>query len=97
MEKENRIFTLRMGLLIPVAILYCIAAAEAIVGLLSFDIDAYWEMLVQMDENGDPVLLPALPSDWHSGKLTGMRIPGNKVLSFAWENGAVTELMVQEL
>ena len=55
------------------------------------------EMLVQMDENGDPVLLPALPSDWHSGKLTGMRIPGNKVLSFAWENGAVTELTVQEL
>ena len=52
---------------------------------------------MQMDENGDPVLLPALPSDWHSGKLTGMRIPGNKVLSFAWENGAVTELTVQEL
>lgn len=49
MEKENRIFTLRMGLLIPVTILYCIAAAEAIVGLLSFDIDAYWEMLVQME------------------------------------------------
>ena len=49
MEKENRIFTLRMGLLIPVAILYCIAAAEAIVGLISFDIDAYWEMLIQME------------------------------------------------
>ena len=29
--------------------MYCIAAAEAVVGLLSFDADAYWEMLVQME------------------------------------------------
>lgn len=49
MEKENRIFTLRMGWLLPIVAFYCISAVMAIVGLLSFDIDAYRDMLVQME------------------------------------------------
>ena len=55
------------------------------------------EMLVQIGEDGQPILLPALPSHWQSGKLTGMRIPGNRVLSLSWENGTVKEYTVQEL
>lgn len=55
------------------------------------------EMLVQIDDNGDPILLPALPSDWQEGTLKGMCIPGNRTLSLHWCNGAVTDVEIKEL
>lgn len=46
------------------------------------------EMLVQTD--GDQVrLLPALPSAWPEGALTGLRLPGGLGLDLAWRDGAV--------
>lgn len=55
------------------------------------------EMLVQTDKNGEPILLPALPKQWANGKLTGMRLPGNRVLSMAWQDGTVTDCSIVEL
>ncbi len=47
------------------------------------------QMLVQTDEKGEPVLLPALPASWKNGSVTGIRLPGNRKVSFAWENAQV--------
>ena len=44
------------------------------------------EMLLQCDEEGNPILLPALPKEWQKGSVSNLRIPGNKCISFAWEN-----------
>ncbi len=39
---------------------------------------------------GDKVeLLPALPTDWDHGSVTGLMLHGGGKLSFAWENGRV--------
>ncbi len=48
------------------------------------------EMLVQSHE-GLIRLLPALPPSWPEGRLESVRVRGGFVLSFAWENGKVTE------
>lgn len=48
------------------------------------------ELLVQSHE-GIIHLLPALPPSWTEGRLEGVRVRGGFVLSFAWENGKVTE------
>ena len=47
------------------------------------------EMLVQ-SHAGDIRLLPALPPDWHEGRLKGVRVRGGFILSFAWQDGRVT-------
>lgn len=39
-------------------------------------------------------LLPALPPDWHSGNVTGLRARGNVAVSIAWQNGALTQAEV---
>jgi len=54
------------------------------------------EMLVQIDENGEPVLLPALPQSWKNGSLTGMCLPGKRTLSMQWVNGKVTEYSIEQ-
>ena len=44
------------------------------------------EMLVRCD-GGEVKLLPALPDKWRNGKLSGVRIKGNKTVDMEWENG----------
>ena len=46
------------------------------------------ELLVQNGPDG-PVLLPALPQAWHSGKVRGLRVKGGKSVSFSWKDGRV--------
>lgn len=53
------------------------------------------EMLLQ-SHNGEIVPLPALPSAWKSGKITGLRARGNKIVNIAWEDGKLTEFSVTE-
>lgn len=49
------------------------------------------EMLVQSDETSI-TLLPALPSEWPAGRLSGVRARGGVTLDFAWENRKLTRL-----
>ena len=46
---------------------------------------AILEMLVQAEGNR-VYLLPALPSEWHAGCVTGIRLPGNAEVDLAWED-----------
>lgn len=50
---------------------------------------AITEMLVQGDEDR-VLLLPALPKQWGSGKLTGVTIPGGARLDVEWKNHQLT-------
>ena len=44
------------------------------------------EMLFQ-DRNGEHKYLPALPKEWHSGSIRGLKARGNQEISFEWKNG----------
>lgn len=44
------------------------------------------EMLVQSNENRI-VLIPALPKQWKSGHIYGVRVVGNAAVDISWENG----------
>ncbi len=48
------------------------------------------EMLLQ-SRPGKIFLLPALPSKWQSGKVTGLKAVGNITVDIAWENGEMTD------
>ena len=51
------------------------------------------EMLLQ-SHTGEIHLLPALPSAWRSGKVSGLRARGNLTIDMSWEHGEVVELWV---
>lgn len=53
------------------------------------------EMLVDTRTDGFR-LLPALPTQWKNGKVTGVRIKGNKKLSFEWKDGKVIWSKLEE-
>lgn len=56
---------------------------------------AICEMLMQ-SHTGEIKLLPALPSDWKSGSVKGMRAMGGKILNFSWNNNEITEFEILE-
>ncbi len=54
------------------------------------------EMLLQ-SHNGILQILPALPLEWKSGHVNGLRARGGFVADISWEDGKLTELVVTSL
>lgn len=54
------------------------------------------EALVQ-SHCGEITVLPALPPEWESGSLCGVRARGGFELDFSWEKGKITKLSVKSL
>ncbi|MGE0020785.1 MAG: glycoside hydrolase N-terminal domain-containing protein [Draconibacterium sp.] len=52
------------------------------------------EMLLQSHE-GKITLLPALPSDWKSGKISGLKARGNIEVSLEWKDGKILNAMLK--
>ena len=54
------------------------------------------EALVQ-SHSGEINILPALPEEWESGSLYGVRARGGFELDFEWERGRITKLSITSL
>jgi alpha-L-fucosidase 2 len=54
------------------------------------------EMLLQ-SHDGVVNILPALPDEWASGKVLGLKARGGYTVDITWKNGKVTELKVNSL
>ena len=53
------------------------------------------EMLLQSRPDGQIRLLPALPTAWPSGRVTGLRAKGNAEVDLAWEAGRLNTAVVR--
>ncbi len=51
-------------------------------------------MLVQSNQRR-VILLPALPAQWESGEVRGLRLVGNAEIEIAWENGKPTSCEIR--
>ncbi|MCE1197371.1 MAG: glycoside hydrolase family 95 protein, partial [Marinilabiliales bacterium] len=52
------------------------------------------EMLLQ-SENGEILLLPALPNQWKEGSFTGLRAKGAVTVNAAWKEGKLTSALLK--
>ena len=52
------------------------------------------EMLVQRIDN-KIYLLPALPTSWSEGSVTGLKVRGNITVNINWKNGSVTDYTLE--
>lgn len=53
------------------------------------------EMLLQIDDNGDAIPLPAIPDEWKKGgHIKGIKLPGGKTACLEWKNGEVTNFKI---
>lgn len=56
---------------------------------------AMTEMLVQSTDNDELRVLPALPQQWPSGSLTGVRVRGGGKADLVWNGGRLTRFRLQ--
>lgn len=54
------------------------------------------EMLIQTDSQGNLIYLPALPKCWKRGKISGIRIPGGRTISFSWDENKIDYVKIEE-
>ena len=57
-------------------------------------IAAMAELLIQSDENG-MTLLPALPTAWRDGRVTGLRTRCGYTVDMTWKKGELTEAVLK--
>ena len=58
-----------------------------------FQIDGVAEMLMQSTPESI-IILPALPSEWRNGKVSGLRARGGFIVDMEWKNGKISQLFV---
>ena len=50
--------------------------------------------MVIQSHNGLIVPLPALPAQWKSGSVKGIKVEGGKVVDMTWEDGKIKTLTI---